>query len=54
MSILADEPSEEMGDNLKDLEIPVDIQEKFHKEDELEQQQSELEQQQRVLECQNE
>lgn len=37
--LIADEPSEEMGDNLKDLEIPDDIQEKFHKDDELEQQQ---------------
>ena len=43
-----------MGDNLKDLEIPDDIQEKFHKDDELERQQSELEEQQRLVEQQNE
>ena len=44
---LADEPSEEIGDNLKDLEIPDDIQEKFRKDDEIEKQQSALEQQQK-------
>ena len=36
-----DEPAEEMGENLKHIEIPVDIQEQFHKEDELEKAQTE-------------
>ena len=36
-----DEPGEEMGDNLKHVEIPADVQEQFNKDDELEKAQRE-------------
>lgn len=39
--LIADEPSKEMGENLKELEIPAHLQEQFNKDDELDRQQNE-------------